>query len=66
MSISQENEFGDKNNLEISLKRALFGADFFDIWNQPNRFEILTVYHDMQYQKKLMTKTRENEFGNKK
>ena len=27
MSISRENEFGDKNNLEISLKRALFGAE---------------------------------------
>ena len=29
MSISRENEFGDKNNLETSPKMALFWAKYF-------------------------------------
>ena len=66
-SKSQDNEFGDKNNLETGPKWAKFGPEkFFDEWNHQYQLEIIAVYHNMQNKKKLINKSQDNEFGDKK
>ena len=51
MSISRENEFGDKP------RKGTFGTEYFFGQLKPPESDIITVYHYIQYQKKLMTKT---------
>ena len=66
MSKSQENEFGDKNNLETGPKWAQFGPEkFFDDWNHQYQLEIIAVYHNVQNEKKHMSTSRDIEFGDK-
>ena len=38
----------------------------FDSSQHMNLLDIIAFYHNMQYQKKIMGKSRENEFGDKK
>ena len=49
-----------------TLKWPFFGPNIlFDWWNHLNLLDIIAVSHNMQYQKELMSKNRENEFGDK-
>ena len=58
MTQSQENEFGDKNNLETGPKWAqLF---FLGCNNHQFLLDIIAVYHNIQNQRDLMTQSREN------
>ena len=39
--------------------------NFFDDWNHQYQLEIIAVYHNVQNEKKHMSKSRDNEFGDK-
>ena len=59
---SQENEFGDENNLETVPKWTQFGPNYF--WRCNNhRFllDIIAVYHNIQIQRNVIIQSQENE-----
>ena len=57
MTQSQENEFGDKNNLETGPKWAqLF---FLGCNNHQFLLDIIAVYHNIQNRRNLMIRSRE-------
>ena len=39
--------------------------NFFDDWNHQYQLEIIAVYHNVQNEKKHMSKSRDIEFGDK-
>ena len=49
-----------QNGLNLDLK------NFFDDWNHQYQLEIIVVYHNMQNEKKLLSKSQDIEFGDKK
>ena len=61
MTQSQENEFGDKNNLETGPKWSQFGPNyFFGCNNHQFLLDIIAVYHNIQNQRNVMIQSREN------
>ena len=66
MSISQMN-LETKDNLETKFNRPFnTEKNIFDDWNHQNQLENVVVYHHEQNKKKLESRSRENEFGDKK
>ena len=50
----------------LGLKSPKYGLkNFFNNWYHLNLLDIIVVYHNMQYEKILMSSSRENEFGDK-
>ena len=62
MSLSRDNEFVDKNNLETGLK---WDKKFFDDWSHQYQLEIIAVYHNVQNEKKHMSTSGDIEFRDK-
>ena len=48
------------NGLNLDLKK------FFGDWNLQYQQDIIVVYQNMQNEKKLINKSQDNEFGDKK
>ena len=64
---SQDNRFGDKSNLDtLKLGSIWTSKNFFDDWNLQYQQEIIVVYQNMQNKKKLINKSQDIEFGDKK
>ena len=61
MTQSQENEFGDKNNLETGpIWPNLDPIIFFGCSNHQFLLDIIAVYHNIQNQRNVMIQSREN------
>ena len=61
-NIDQKPNFGPN----LGLNGPNFGPQFiFDDWNHKYQLEIIIAYHYVQNTKNLLSKSRENEFGDK-